>query len=157
MASSATIEHCTISRNGGWGIRREYYASPSISASVISENRGGGIWCWLYTCKVTSRGSIVARNENYDVSNGSPETWVFSGNWQSAADKQLLKSKGDTANLRSIHERLFCPDFSTRNQRVSGRASACGVGNCSCRARMQQAFCLQQRAKKSALTVGPAS
>ena len=33
-----------------------------------------------------------------------PETWVFSGNWQSAADKQLLKSKGDTANLRSIHD-----------------------------------------------------
>ena len=45
--SSATIEHCTISRNGGWGIRGEYYASPSISASIISENKNGGIWCQI--------------------------------------------------------------------------------------------------------------
>jgi parallel beta-helix repeat protein len=104
IASSATIERCTISRNGGWGIRGEYYASPSISGSVISENRSGGIWCWLYTCKVTAHGSIIAKNREYDVSNGSPETWDFSGNWWGAAETQLLKSKGDTVNLRSIHD-----------------------------------------------------
>lgn len=103
-SSSATIEHCTISRNGGWGIRGEYYASPSISASIISENKSGGIWCRHYTCKVTAHGSSVVRNKDYDVSNGSPETWDFSGNWWGTTNTQLLKSKGDTANLRSIRD-----------------------------------------------------
>jgi hypothetical protein len=92
MASSAALERCTISRNGGWGIRGEYYASPSISWSIISENKKGGIWCWLYTCKVTAHGSSVARNKDYDVSNGSPETWDFSGNWWGTTETQILKS-----------------------------------------------------------------
>ena len=102
IGSSAMIDHCTISRNGGWGIRGEYYASPSISASVISDNRGGGIWCRFYTCKVEAHGSSFLRNKDYDISNESPEIWDFSGNWWGGSDAQLLKSKGDTANLRSV-------------------------------------------------------
>ena len=103
-SSSAVFEHCTISRNGGWGIRGEYYSSPSISSSIISDNKKGGVWCKLYTCKPTAHNSTFLRNSEYEVFNESPEVWDFSGNWWGANDTQILKRKGDTANLRSIRD-----------------------------------------------------
>jgi Right handed beta helix region len=102
--SSAAFERCTISRNGGWGIRGEYYASPSISSSIISDNKKGGIWCKLYTCKPEAHDSIFVRNGEYEVFNESPEIWDFSRKWWAPNDSQTLKSKGDTANLRSIRD-----------------------------------------------------
>ncbi len=45
---------------------------------------------------------MFLRNKDYDVFNGSPEIWDFSGNWWGTSETQQLRSKGDTANLRSI-------------------------------------------------------
>jgi hypothetical protein len=47
---------------------------------------------------------MFLRNKDYDVFNGSPEIWDFSENWWGVSDTQTLKSKGDTANLRSIRD-----------------------------------------------------
>ena len=102
--SSAAFDRCTISRNGGWGIRGEYYSSPTISASVLSDNRKGGFWCKLYTCKPTVHDSMFLRNGQYEVFNESPEAWDFSRNWWGANDTRTLKNKGETANLLSIRD-----------------------------------------------------
>jgi predicted metal-dependent hydrolase len=48
--------------------------------------------------------SMFLRNKDYDVFNGSPEIWDFSENWGNISDTQTHKSKGDTANLRSIQD-----------------------------------------------------
>ena len=104
VGSSATLDHCTIFRNGGWGIRGEYYASPVITWSSITENQKGGVWCRIYTCKAEAHNSIILKNSKYDVFNDSPEQWDFSGNWWGTAATQLLQKKGDTANLQSIRD-----------------------------------------------------
>jgi len=104
IGSSVTLDHCTIFRNGGWGIRGEYYASPTISWSSITENKKGGVWCRLYTCKAEVHNSVFLKNGNCDVFNDSPEQWDFSGNWWGPAATQLLQKKGDTVNLQSIRD-----------------------------------------------------
>jgi len=104
VGSSATLDHCTIFRNGGWGIRGEYYASPTITWSSITENKKGGVWCRLYTCKAEAHNCVFLKNANCDVFNDSPEQWDFSGNWWGSAATQLLQKKGDTANLQSIRD-----------------------------------------------------
>lgn len=101
-ASSANMSNCTIVQNGGWGIRGEYYASPKIERTIISKNKKGGLYCWLYTCKVEAHGCIIENNKNCNVQNGSPEDWDFSGNWWGKASTQKLIKSGDTANLPGI-------------------------------------------------------
>ena len=96
------FNRCTISRNGGWGIRGSYYVSTSIIGSIVSDNKNGGLQFDNYTNKAEAHDSMFLRNKDYDVFNGSPEIWDFSGNWWGTSETQQLKSKGDTANLRSI-------------------------------------------------------
>ena len=71
---------------------------------MISDNKKGGFWCMLYTCKPTVHDSKFLRNGQYEVFNESPEAWDFSRNWWGTTDTGTLKSKGDTANLRSIRD-----------------------------------------------------
>jgi hypothetical protein len=76
-----------------------------------------------------TRLSCVTANTSYF--NDSPELWNFSGNWWGSNDTQILKSKGDTANLRSIRDgrdkdttglgELSFPTSLRRNQRTAAR------------------------------------
>ena len=131
MASSASLERCTLLRNGGWGIRGEYYASPSISASVISDNKKGGIWCKLYTCKPEVHDSVFLRNSQYEVFNDSPEMWDFSGNWWGSTEPRYSRAReilqtcapygmGETRIQRGS-ERLSFPTSLRKSQRTAGR------------------------------------
>jgi parallel beta-helix repeat protein len=94
--SGATITSCTISRNGGWGIFGEYYASPAVKASVITANGGGGLYCRRYECKVSVAGSVLAGNAEVDVRNESSLDWDLRGNYWGPALTKVLKG-GQTA------------------------------------------------------------
>lgn len=114
VGSAATIDHCTILRNGGWGIRGEYYASPEITASRITENKQGGIWCKNYECKVKAHGSMFLQNGKTDVFNDCPEPWDLSENWWGATITQSLQKKGDTAKPKSIRGDVRLSNFLTK-------------------------------------------
>lgn len=116
--SSATIESTTITRNGGWGIRGEYYASPKIGKSLITKNRGGGLWCKLYDCNAEARNSAIFGNGSIEIKNESAKDWDFSGNYLGRDVARAVKAKGETVNLPMIHDGSDTQNFG--KVRISG-------------------------------------
>lgn len=131
FGSKMTVEQCTIYRNGGWGLRGEYYASPKISDSRITENKEGGLWCKLYTCKAEAHNSVFLQNGKFDVFNESPEAWDFTGNWWGAPATTQLQKKGDTADLGAIRDGRDRGESGKGEVRLSGflESEPTGIGS----------------------------
>jgi parallel beta-helix repeat protein len=131
FGSKVTIEQCTVHRNGGSGLRGEYYASPQITGSRITENKEGGLWCKLYTCKAEAHNSMILQNGKFDVFNESPEAWDFTGNWWGAQATAQLQKKGDTADLGAIRDGRDRGESGKGEVRLSGflESEPTGIGS----------------------------
>ena len=108
--STAEIHNCTITYNGGWGIQGNYYASPKIHDSVVTLNKGG-IYCHLYECDVSAKGSILNGNATLDIKNESSMEWDLRNNFWGKALTQVLRTQGPTASLPNIVGRVRLDGF----------------------------------------------
>jgi parallel beta-helix repeat protein len=110
LGSNATIRESTITNNGGWGIRGEYYASPEIHQTVITLNKGG-INCKHYECKLSADGSILAGNAGLDIKNESSVEWDLRGNFWGKELTKVLRTRGPTTTLPNIAGRARLDGF----------------------------------------------
>ena len=100
--SSAKLKNCNISSNKGWGIFGEFYTSPTLDSTIITNNEQGGIFCHMYSAKPEAHNCIIYRNGKCDVKNGVSDDWDFSKNYWGEYNTKVLNDKGNTANLPSI-------------------------------------------------------
>ena len=101
--SYASFDHCTITRNKGFGIFCDYYGEPVIESSIIEDNTKGGIRGSGYDHEIEVHNSIVFGNKGPDVIINGPTDWDFTGNWWGNANTQKL-TKSDSANLTCIQD-----------------------------------------------------
>ena len=102
-----TVDHCTISRNGGNGLCG--WGGCNITKSVIYRNKKSGVNCWNGGHDVTITKSYLAENKKFDVHNGCDKTWDCSENYWGAAITKMLDYKGDVVNLPRIYDRKDNP------------------------------------------------
>lgn len=102
-----TLDHCTISRNGGNGLCG--WGGCDITGSVVFKNKKSGIDCWNGGHDVTVNGSYLAENKKFDVHNGCGKTWDFTENYWGPAVTKTLDQKGDSVNLPRIYDRKDKP------------------------------------------------
>lgn len=106
VGSGAKIVRCEIRRNGGWGIRGFYYASPDIERTIISENGEGGIWCQHYECSVVAHECAIYKNSKCEMRNHGSKDWDCSRNWWGETSTRILRKQGEGANLKCIEDGL---------------------------------------------------
>jgi len=98
-----TVDHCTISGNGGNGICG--WGGVLMKDSVLFRNKVAGINCWNGGCEVTINGSYIAENKKYDIQNGCGTTWDCTENFWGVSVTKTLDAKGDSVNLPKILDR----------------------------------------------------
>ena len=103
-----TLDHCTISRNGGNGLCG--WGGCDVTGSVITKNKKAGINCWNGGHDVTVNGSYLEGNKQYDIHNGCGKTWDCKENYWGPAVTKMLEQKGDSVNLPRIYDRKDKPD-----------------------------------------------
>ena len=119
--SDATITCCTITKNGDWGINGVYYASPKVSKSIITLNRGGGVWCRQYECRVGIGGSVICDNGSWDIKNESALEWDLRGNYWGRVTAALRAGKG-VVSVPNIVGKVRMDEF------VKSPPKDCGAG-----------------------------
>ncbi len=100
--SDVTIDGCTIANNGGWGIQGYYYGNHKICHSIVSLNKGGGIHCIYYECKLVAEKSVLAGNAGIDIKNESSGNWDLRGNFWGKELTKVLRARGPTVKLPNI-------------------------------------------------------
>jgi len=108
-----TLDHCTVSRNGGYGLCG--WGGCDVTGSVITKNKKAGVKCWNGGHEVTVNGSHVADNKQYDIENGCGKTWDCKENYWGPAVTKILEQKGDSVNLPRIYDRKDKPDAGAVN------------------------------------------
>ena len=103
-----TLDHCTISRNGGNGLCG--WGGCDIIRSVIFKNKKAGIDCWNAGHDVTVNSSYLAENKKFDIHNGCEKTWDCTENYWGPSVTKMLELKGDSVNLPRIYDRKDKPD-----------------------------------------------
>ena len=109
--SAVTATSCTISKNGEWGVYGYYYASPKIYKSIITGNKGGGIYCQLYECIVVINGSVLTGNTDIEVKNGGDTEWDLRGNFWGASLTKSLKANNGVVSSPSIVGKVRMDEF----------------------------------------------
>ena len=118
--SAASFWSCTISRNGGWGIYGEYYASPAIKSSIITGNREGGLFCKHYQCKVSAEGSVLVGNAEVDVRNESSLLWDLRGNYWGPVITAAARKLGSGITLPNVVGKAQVDGFLTEMPKSCG-------------------------------------
>jgi len=108
-----TLDHCTVSRNGGNGLCG--WGGCNVVGSVITKNKKAGIDCWNGGHDVVVNGSFIADNKQFDIHNGCDKTWDCKENYWGLAVTKMLEQKGDAVNLPRIYDRKDKPGVGAVN------------------------------------------
>lgn len=100
------LDHCTVSDNGGWGVRGTFKFAAGMTASIVRNNREGGYFTGrMGSYSVTPlliSGCIFELNGPVDVKIDNVLSWPCTGNWWGVVTTRELSAKGAGAKCKRI-------------------------------------------------------
>jgi nitrous oxidase accessory protein NosD len=113
------LDHCTITDNGGAGLRMTYYGYPEIKACVFARNEIG-IASGVHSTRVEMSGSAVLLNRAAAIEVKSPEDFDCRGNFWGTKDPRFISATlRDGADNPGLGHVLFEP-FETKPIKDAG-------------------------------------
>ena len=99
------VDHCVLKRNGGYGVWGRYGAGVTLAQTIVTENKKGGLYCFLYDCKVSANNCAFINNKKFEVETGTGLPWDFTENFWGENMTKVLEQKGCNIRLPKIKDK----------------------------------------------------